>query len=103
LADPLNTFLIAEDDGVAVGYAHLRAGKPPDCVSDPKPIELSRLYVLSTFQSSGVGARLMDACLTEARHAGYQTMWLGVWKENVRAQAFTAAGILQWSANTFFS
>jgi ribosomal protein S18 acetylase RimI-like enzyme len=30
----------------------------------------------------------MDACLIEARHAGYQTMWLGVWKENVRAQAF---------------
>ncbi|HEY0365672.1 MAG TPA: GNAT family N-acetyltransferase [Pyrinomonadaceae bacterium] len=88
LADPLNTFLIVENEGIAIGYAQLRAGKPPACVSGRKPVELSRLYVSSAFQGSGVGARLMDACLTEARQAGYQTMWLGVWKENVRAQAF---------------
>lgn len=88
LADPLNTFLIIESEGVAIGYAHLRAGEPPVCVSGPKPIELSRLYVSSAFQGGGVGARLMEACLTEARRAGYQTMWLGVWKQNVRAQAF---------------
>ena len=88
LADPQQTFLILEDDGVAIGYAHLRAGETPACVSGPKPVELSRLYVSSAFQGSGVGARLMEACLTEARQAGYQTMWLGVWKQNVRAQAF---------------
>ena len=88
LADPENTFLILEIDGIAIGYAHLRAGKPPACVAGPKPIELSRLYVESKFQGSGAGARLMEACLTEARQAGYETMWLGVWKQNVRAQAF---------------
>ena len=88
LADPLNRFLIIENDGVAIGYAHLRAGEPPACISGPKPIELSRLYVSSALQGSGVGARLMEACLTEARQAGYQTMWLGVWKQNIRAQAF---------------
>ena len=88
LADPENTFLILEIDGIAIGYAHLRAGKPPACVAGPKAIELSRLYVESKFQGSGAGARLMEACLTEARRAGYETMWLGVWKQNVRAQAF---------------
>lgn len=88
LADPRNIFLIAENAGVAIGYAHLRTGKPPACVSDPKAIELVRLYVSSTFQGSGVGGRLMDACLTEARQAGHQTIWLGVWQQNTRAQAF---------------
>jgi ribosomal protein S18 acetylase RimI-like enzyme len=88
LADSQSTFLIAENDGVAIGYAHLRAGKTPACVSDPETIELVRLYVSSTFQGSGVGARLMDACLAEARQAGYQTIWLGVWQQNTRAQAF---------------
>ena len=88
LADHQNTFLIAENDGVAIGYAHLRSGKPPACVSDPKAIELVRLYVSSTLQGSGVGGRLMDACLTEARQSGYQTIWLGVWQQNTRAQAF---------------
>jgi diamine N-acetyltransferase len=88
LADPRNTFLIAENDAVAIGYAQLRAGKAPACVSDPQAIELVRLYVSSTFQGSGIGGRLMEACLTEARQAGYQRIWLGVWQQNTRAQAF---------------
>jgi ribosomal protein S18 acetylase RimI-like enzyme len=88
LADPRNTFLIVENDEDALGYAQLRAGKPPACVSDPKAIELVRLYVSSSFQGSGIGGKLMDACLTEARQAGYQTIWLGVWQHNTRAQAF---------------
>ena len=88
LADPQNTFLIVENDGVAVGYAHLRAAKPPASVSDPNAIELVRLYVSSTFQGGGVGARLMDACFTHAQQAGHKTIWLGVWEHNTRAQAF---------------
>jgi ribosomal protein S18 acetylase RimI-like enzyme len=88
LGDPQNTFLLIEADGVAMGYAQLRAGKPPACISDPTAIELVRLYVSSSFQGTGVGGRLMDACLTEARQAGYQTIWLGVWQQNTRAQAF---------------
>ena len=88
LGDPRNTFLIAENDGTAIGYAHLRTGETPACVSDPRAIELVRIYVSSSQQGTGVGGRLMDACLTEARRAGYQTIWLGVWQQNTRAQAF---------------
>ena len=88
LADPQNTFLIAEDDGVAIGYAHLRIGEPPACVSDSEAIELVRLYVSASLLSGGVGGRLMDACLNETRQRGYQTIWLGVWQQNTRAQAF---------------
>src|SRR5687768_18048474 len=65
LADPRNTVFIVENDGVAIGYAHLRTGKTPACVSGAKAIELVRLYVSSTFQGSGAGGKLMDACLSE--------------------------------------
>ncbi len=88
LSGPQNTFLIAENDGVAVGYAQLRDGKPPACVSGPKAVELVRLYVSAEFQSAGVGGKLMAACIDEARRRGYQTIWLGVWQQNIRAQAF---------------
>jgi ribosomal protein S18 acetylase RimI-like enzyme len=88
LVDPQNTFLIVEDNGVAIGYAHLRSGEPPSGVSNSKAIELVRLYVSAALQSGGVGARLMEACLTEARQGGYQTIWLGVWQQNPRARAF---------------
>ncbi len=36
----------------------------------------------------GVGAALMRACLDEARRNQHQTLWLGVWEHNQRAQAF---------------
>ena len=30
----------------------------------------------------------MRACLDEAQSAGHETIWLGVWERNARAQAF---------------
>src|ERR1700674_1797124 len=45
LADPHSIFHIARADGVAAGYAMLRAGSVLDSVTDDEPIELVRLYV----------------------------------------------------------
>ena len=47
-----------------------------------------RLYVLREWIGRGVGRELMQACLNEARQAGFRTIWLGVWERNPRAQAF---------------
>jgi diamine N-acetyltransferase len=88
LADPQSVFFIAETDGVASGYAQLRAGEAEACVAGRKPVELVRLYVSRQWFGRGVGHVLMRACVDEARRAGYQTMWLGVWERNLRAQSF---------------
>ena len=88
LADPDSTIYIAETNGIAIGYAMLRSGDVPDCVTNDTPIELVRLYISREHLGSGVGAGLMQACINEAGHQGYRTMWLGVWENNHRAQAF---------------
>jgi len=88
LADPHASFHIAEADGVAVGYALLRSGTVPEAVHDAKPIELVRLYVSRESLGRGVGAALMQVCIDNARQTGYDTLWLGVWEHNVRAQSF---------------
>jgi len=96
LADPQCLFLIAETnkdvlagtDRVAVGYALLRSERVPDGVSDDQPIELVRLYVARESIGCGIGAALMQACIGEAQQLGYQTLWLGVWENNPRAQEF---------------
>jgi diamine N-acetyltransferase len=88
LADARATFLLAEMDGSAAGYAALRAGDAPSCVTGAQAVELARLYVAQEWLGSGVGAALMRACIDEAQAAGYRTMWLGVWEHNERAQAF---------------
>jgi ribosomal protein S18 acetylase RimI-like enzyme len=88
LADPTNWFLIAEIGAPLVGYAKLHTGEAPKSVSGARPIELSRIYVSSDFHGRGVAPALMQRCMDDAREAGFETMWLGVWERNPRAHAF---------------
>jgi GNAT superfamily N-acetyltransferase len=88
LADPTNVFLVAECDGVAVGFAKLHRGTAPSCVEGASPVQIERLYVTREQLGRGVGEALMGRCIEEARSAGHRTMWLGVWERNARAQSF---------------
>jgi len=88
LAHPSSTFLIAEVDRQAAGYAKLHAGELPKEIEGAKPIELVRLYVSQEWLGRGAGEALMRACVDEARNTGHETLWLGVWERNGRAQAF---------------
>ena len=88
LEDPDSAFLIAEVDGHAAGYAKLHGGEPEKGVEGPNPVELVRLYVSRDWLGRGVGEQLMRACIEEAQQAGHQTIWLGVWERNARAQSF---------------
>lgn len=88
LTDPLSVFFVAEVEGRAAGYAKLHSGAVSSGVEGERPIELVRLYVLQEWLGRGVGHALMQRCLEEARAMGFQTIWLGVWEHNRRAQAF---------------
>jgi len=88
LADPDCFFLIAEKHAVPIGYALLRSHAAPDCVTGTQPVELVRLYVAQESIGSGVGAMLMQSCIDEAKENGFDTLWLGVWEHNHRAQKF---------------
>ncbi|MBV9926225.1 MAG: GNAT family N-acetyltransferase [Acidobacteria bacterium] len=88
LTDPLSIFFVAEVEGRAAGYAKLHSGHVSEGVEGPQPIELVRLYVSREWLGRKVGEALMRRCVEEARELGFQTVWLGVWEHNRRAQAF---------------
>lgn len=88
LTDENITFFIAEASGEMIGYAKLQEHSTEECVSDENPIELSRLYVRKDFHGYGAAKSLMDECFKLAKEKKYQTMWLGVWEMNFRAQKF---------------
>jgi len=88
LSDPNTHIKIAEKDGVAVGYSMLRSSVAPNEITGEEPIELVRLYVSQGTIGSGVGAELMGECVRHSRELGFKTLWLGVWENNFRAQAF---------------
>lgn len=88
LSDASVCFKIAELEGLVVGYSMMRSGIAPSVVTGEKAIELVRLYVSRLCIGHGIGAALMEDCVREARMRGQQTIWLGVWENNHRAQAF---------------
>ncbi|MBX2989023.1 MAG: GNAT family N-acetyltransferase [Bdellovibrionaceae bacterium] len=88
IQDPARWIEIAWFAGTAVGFLHLLKGQPDPSVQGPKPLEILRLYVDSRWHGKGVGAALMERSLKIAFDGGFQTLWLGVWERNFRAQAF---------------
>jgi len=88
LADPRTTFLLLLHDETPIGYAKLMDHAVPACVTGPHPLEIARFYLLQAWVGRGVASHLMQACVDRAVGLGYETLWLGVWEHNLRAQAF---------------
>lgn len=88
LADPASKFLIAESEGMTVGYARLKFGQAPSAIVGRSPMEITRFYARKPWIGKGVGAQLMQACLREAKQARCEIVWLDVWERNPRAIAF---------------
>lgn len=82
LADPQKRVLAVHDGGQIVGYALLihPAGEPA--------AELSKFYLLPEHHGTGAATQLGRAALDWACNTGAQTIWLGVNRNNERAQAF---------------
>ena len=88
LAGKDSVFFIAESGGEMIGYAKLKENSTEDSVADANPIELCRLYIAHEFHGKGIAEKLMKECFAEAIKKNFQTMWLGVWEFNFRAQRF---------------
>jgi GNAT superfamily N-acetyltransferase len=93
LTDPQRLIIIADDDDRITGYAMLISGVSDDpdvarVVRIRPAVELSKMYVLPMHQGSGVAAALMDAALGAAEGWGAGCVWLGVNRQNQRAQRF---------------
>jgi ribosomal protein S18 acetylase RimI-like enzyme len=88
LVDPDIATLLVEVDAQFVGYAQLRSGLTPVCVTGERPIELWRFYIARPWHGRGVAQALMNKVERDAYRRGARTLWLGVWERNERAQSF---------------
>ncbi len=82
--------LIVENEDQMIGYAQVRRGPVPECVSGEFPLELWRFYIDRPWQGKGAAQDLMKAAKASAIELGGRTLWLGVWEDNSRAIAFYA-------------
>lgn len=90
LADPRNYWqLVLDDADIPVAYLEcVPAHLPHPDVRPQHDGEIERLYVLQSWQGQGLGRRLMTLALAHlAQSYGTAPQWLGVWSQNLRAQA----------------
>lgn len=88
IANPKAEFFIVFRNEKAVGYAKMRWEEKHESVKSEKAVELQRIYVLERVYGTKVGKNLLEYCIEAARNKGFDTIWLGVWEENKRAQKF---------------
>lgn len=86
LADAETRYRLALQDDVIVGYCKM--GVVDMEVDATGALELHRLYVDPATKGAGVAQTLMDEALAWARGKGAKAMYLSVWENNARAQAF---------------
>ena len=91
LADPIVRVYLAEDKGEAVAYALIAMGRgfaERPAPRPQRPVLLSQLYCREGYPGRGLGARLLDRVIADARDWNADAIQLSVFSENFRAQAF---------------
>lgn len=91
LADSGRTILLAAEGEETLGYSMLISGDPGEVGSALRlrpTIELGKFFLVGTSHGNGTAGRLMAATLEEAAARGNRGIWLGVGRQNARANAF---------------
>lgn len=93
LADPARVITVATGAGRMIGYTMLVRGigdDPDVAASVPQrpAVELSKMYVLPGHHGTGASTQLMQSAIAWAAEAGATALWLGVNRNNERAQRF---------------
>jgi GNAT superfamily N-acetyltransferase len=87
LSDPRYQVRLAFEDETPTGFCKIGPLTLPVETRAPA-IELRQLYLLPEWHGAGIAQALMDWALGEARRRGAKEMYLSVFTENYRAQAF---------------
>jgi diamine N-acetyltransferase len=83
------THCLVEHEGALIAFCKLRYPTKFGDHSDARnPIELGQLYALPGHTGSGIGAKLMDWALDQARAGAHDAILLSVYSENFGAQRF---------------
>lgn len=79
-------FYYFEDE--LAGYLKLNVGAAQTESDYPEALEIQRIYVLQKYQGKRIGLAMMQQALAIAEELKNPQVWLGVWENNFKAQAF---------------
>ncbi|RBJ80767.1 GNAT family N-acetyltransferase [Pseudomonas sp. MWU12-2534b] len=91
LEDRARSLWLAERNGHLLGFAEFSRQARPPLPELSDAVELVRLYVQRHAHRQGVGQALLQQVESRVENSDTPCLWLAVWSENHRAQAFYQA------------
>lgn len=89
-------------DGGVVGYLKVNWGEDQTEQELEDSFEIQRIYILNAYQGHGLGKFLFEFALERAYASGKSWAWLGVWENNLKAQAlYRKYGFEKFSEHSF--
>jgi ribosomal protein S18 acetylase RimI-like enzyme len=88
LVKPNNVFFLCRFKGVPAGFAKLKLQSLNSKITGRRQSELQKLYVLGTYQGSGVADALMKEVKEKVAQVRPENLWLDVLVQNTRAIRF---------------
>ena len=84
-----NIFLLAYENNKPVGYVRMRDKAMPETeITNYDLIEIARIYTLTNAIGKGIGSMLMNECISIAKNLKRDSIWLGVWENNLKGISF---------------
>ncbi len=83
-----NIFWIAYANQLPVGYLKLKKYSPYEKISDTKPAQLQKIYILNDYIGHKIGEHLQNEAFSKVQFLGIKTLWLAVWDGNDKAIRF---------------
>lgn len=88
MEDVGSSFYFATVDGEIAGYLKLNVGDAQTEKVEGLGLEIERIYVDARMHRKGIGKALFEFALKVAKKLEVDTVWLGVWEENLKAIEF---------------
>jgi diamine N-acetyltransferase len=102
VTNPESIWYFAKHGSQTVGYLKLNLGAAQNELKDVHAMELERIYIIADQQGRGLGHKLLDKAVQEAREARAEFLWLGVWEHNLRARKlYRDYGFIEFSSHEF--
>ena len=103
LQTPGSKFYFAHNENEIVGYFKVNEFNAQTEFKEREGMELERIYVLSGYQSMGIGKQIVRTVEHMASNASKSYLWLGVWERNLQAIKFyESLGFVKFGTHPYY-
>ena len=102
LENPESDYYFVINREKIIGYFKLNTGNAQTENHSPDALEIERIYLLKAYQGKGLGRKMLNFTIDQAKARNKNMIWLGVWKKNEAAiEFYKKCGMVKFGEHIF--